>query len=82
VKDLLLKGAGKSLKKPHWHDGQNEEGKARSPTDQTVILLRRPLYPKADFQKYLGVFFEFVAFEIVLDLGRIKGEYQFVLPVE
>jgi hypothetical protein len=82
VKDLLLKDAGKSLKKPHWHDGQNEEGKACSPTDQTVILLRRPHYPKADFQKILRRFFEFVAFEIVLDLGRIKGEHQFILSVE
>jgi hypothetical protein len=30
VKDLLLKGAGKSLEKPHWHGGQNEKRKACS----------------------------------------------------
>jgi hypothetical protein len=33
VKGLLLKGAGRSLEKPHWHGGQNEEGKACNSTD-------------------------------------------------
>ena len=37
AKDLLLKGAGKSLEKPHWHGGQNEKRKGCSPTERVQI---------------------------------------------
>jgi hypothetical protein len=75
VNDLLLRDAGKSLEKPHWHDGQNEEGKACSPTDQTAGRVASASLPeRKPTSKILRRFFEFAVFEIVLDLGRMKGE--------
>ena len=37
MKDLLLKGGGKSPGKPHWHGGQDEVRKACSPSDPGEI---------------------------------------------
>lgn len=39
VKDLVLKGAGKSLEEPHWHGGQSEKRKLCSPTERVQIRL-------------------------------------------